>query len=76
MGEAIAIDWTLGDIVKLYFVNIDFKSGKYAKEYPEGYSLLGIYEWSQITALKKRIGELRVVKLMKHKSWTNDNRNT
>ena len=35
MEEAIAIDWTLGDIVKLYFVNIDFKSGKYAKEYPE-----------------------------------------
>jgi len=73
MEEPIAIDWTLGDIVKLYFVNIDFKSCKNAKEYPEGYSLLGIYEWSQITALKKRIGEFRVVKLMKHKSWTNDN---
>jgi hypothetical protein len=55
MEEPIAIDRTLGDIVKLYFVNIDFKSCKNAKEYPEGYSLLGIYEWSQITALKKRI---------------------
>ena len=29
MEEPIAIDWTLGDIVKLYYVDCDFKSGKY-----------------------------------------------